>query len=311
MSGLSARARGLLAVAATAYEGRPALDRLLAVASHLDEPLRVAITGRVKAGKSTLLNALVGRQIAATDAGECTQVVTWYANADTTSAWAYPRTGQPQELVLLEGAHQTVLDLGGLRADDLDRVRVDLPSARLERMTLIDTPGMGSLSERIAARTREVLTGDAATTGEVDAVLYLLRHLHTSDVDFLEILHEAQSGRTTPVNAVGVLSRADEVGGGGVDAVDQAAKVAYDYRQDARVRGMLHTVVPVAGLLAEAAATLRAEEFADLTGLAAAGEAVTAPMLLSRGRGCCAGWGCTACGCASTRSATASPTTRA
>ena len=44
----------------------------------LDEPLRVAIAGRVKAGKSTLLNALVGERLAATDAGECTRIVTWY-----------------------------------------------------------------------------------------------------------------------------------------------------------------------------------------------------------------------------------------
>ena len=47
----------------------------------LDEPLRVAIAGKVKAGKSTLLNALVGEQVAPTDAGECTRVVTWYRAA--------------------------------------------------------------------------------------------------------------------------------------------------------------------------------------------------------------------------------------
>ena len=38
-------------------------------------PLRVAIAGRVKAGKSTLLNALVGERLAPTDAGECTRLV--------------------------------------------------------------------------------------------------------------------------------------------------------------------------------------------------------------------------------------------
>ncbi len=35
----------------------------------LGEPLRVAIAGKVKAGKSTLLNALVGDELAPTDAG--------------------------------------------------------------------------------------------------------------------------------------------------------------------------------------------------------------------------------------------------
>ena len=41
--------------------------------ARFDEPLRVAIAGKVKAGKSTLLNALVGEAIAPTDAGECTR----------------------------------------------------------------------------------------------------------------------------------------------------------------------------------------------------------------------------------------------
>ena len=49
--------------------------------ARFDEPLRVAIAGKVKAGKSTLLNALVGEEIAPTDAGECTRVVTWYLDA--------------------------------------------------------------------------------------------------------------------------------------------------------------------------------------------------------------------------------------
>jgi hypothetical protein len=282
--GLPGRARALLAEATAAYLGRPAHARLLSVGRHLDEPLRVAITGRVKAGKSTLLNALVGRRVAATDAGECTQVVTWYVNGEATSAWAYPRAGQPQHLVLLTSGDDAVLDLGGRRPEDLDHVRVEMRSAWLAQMTLIDTPGMGSLSERVGQRTRDFVAGDAGQTGDVDAVLYLLRHLHTSDVDFLEILHEAQSGRSTPVNAVGVLSRADEVGGGGGDAVDHARRVAADYRQDPRVRSMLHTVTPVAGLLAEAAATLRAEEFNDLAALAAVSPAMTAPVLLSATR---------------------------
>jgi ATPase subunit of ABC transporter with duplicated ATPase domains len=61
-------------------EATATLDRL---AHRLDEPLIVAIAGKVKAGKSTLLNALIGESLAPTDAGECTQIVTWYRNGPT------------------------------------------------------------------------------------------------------------------------------------------------------------------------------------------------------------------------------------
>ena len=46
------------------------------IGERLSEPLRVAIAGRLKAGKSTLVNALIGRRVAPTAVGECTRVVT-------------------------------------------------------------------------------------------------------------------------------------------------------------------------------------------------------------------------------------------
>src|SRR5580698_10533592 len=51
------------------------LDELL---SRLRNPVRVAVVGRVKAGKSTLVNALLGQLVAPTDVSECTKVVTWF-----------------------------------------------------------------------------------------------------------------------------------------------------------------------------------------------------------------------------------------
>src|ERR1044071_1071163 len=58
--------------------------QVLDVRRRLDEPLRVAVAGRLKAGKSTLVNALIGRRVAPTGAGECTRVVTQfrYGTAD-------------------------------------------------------------------------------------------------------------------------------------------------------------------------------------------------------------------------------------
>ena len=52
--------------------------RLTEARAPLHGPLRLAIAGKVKAGKSTLLNAMLGEELAPTDAGECTKIVTWY-----------------------------------------------------------------------------------------------------------------------------------------------------------------------------------------------------------------------------------------
>lgn len=292
--GLAARVRPLLDEAARTYQGRPGGRTLAAVAARLDGPLRVALVGRVKAGKSTLLNALVGARIAATDAGECTRVVTWYEHADAASATAFGRTGPrspagtpagtpaPTPLPLDRVERGWALDLGGRRPEDVDRVEIGLPSAQLLTMTLIDTPGLGSLTESAGRRTEEFLDD----SGQVDAVLYLLRHLHASDVDFLDAFGDPASGQTGPVHAVGVLSRADELGGGASDALEHAAKAAAEYRSDPRLRGLVYTVLPIAGLLAEAAAALTAADLADLVALADAGPAATAPLVLSATRFC-------------------------
>ena len=81
----------------------------------------------VKAGKSTLLNALIGEEIAPTDAGECTRVVTWYRYADTPRVTVHPFVGEPRRLPVTRAAGRLVFDLG-IRPEDVDRLVVDWPA---------------------------------------------------------------------------------------------------------------------------------------------------------------------------------------
>lgn len=258
------RTRTVLTQAEDLYRGTPHQSALSQARDRLDGPLRVAIAGRVKSGKSTLLNALVGERLAPTDAGECTRIVTWYQDGHTYSVTVRPRTGPPRPARFAREDGALEVDLGGLDPEQVDQLEVTWPSQALRRATLIDTPGLGSLSERIADRARTWLAPVEDEEAPADAVLYLMKHLHSTDLRFLTAFHDTDAAPPNPINAVGVLSRADEIGAGRLDAMASARRIATRLSADPTVRRLVQTVVPVAGLLAETATTLTEDEVAQL-----------------------------------------------
>jgi hypothetical protein len=124
-------------------------------------------------------------------------------------------------------------------------------------------------------------TETARAEGDADAVIYLMRHLHQRDAEFLESFVAGPQQMRSPVGAIAVLSRADELGGGRPDALDSAARIAARYEADERVQSLVSAVVPVCGLLAETAATLREDEFAAIWNIAQLETDVRDDLLLS------------------------------
>ncbi len=282
---LSGMARAVLVRAAEAHRHDPATARWLrGQVERLDGPLRIAVAGKVKAGKSTLLNALVGEQIAPADAGECTRIVTWYRAARQPRITLHPRRGAPVGLPVDRRDGALVIDLGGARVDDVDHLEVDWPSPHLQAASLVDTPGIASTSTEVGRRTLRFLDPDDERPTEADAVVYLMRHLHAADAEFLEAFRDRGMSRSAGVNAVAVISRADEIGGGRVDAMVSARAVARRYRTEPVLRGLCQNVVAVAGLLAETARTLRQAEFTALAALAALPHAEMDSALLTADR---------------------------
>ena len=277
------RTRIVLQKAIEVYRGTGHEARLVAVRDRLDEPLRVAIAGRIKAGKSTLLNALVGDRLAPTDAGECTRIVTWYQDGHTYQVIAHPRRGAARQLRFSRDGGAIDIDLAGQRPEDIDQLVVTWPSQELRTATLIDTPGIGSLSEQVSRRAWELLAPDDEET-PADAVLYLMRHLHANDLEFLRAFQDTEVSRPNPVNAIGVLSRADEIGVGRVDSMASARRIATRLASDINVRRVVQTVVPVAGLLAETAVTLTETEVGHLRKIAALQPRESEELLLSADR---------------------------
>lgn len=263
MTTLLNRTRAVLDRAVQVYQGTGDEERLAELRRRLDTPLRVAVAGRIKAGKSTLLNALVGERLAPTDAGECTRIVTWYQDGHTYQVLARPVDGEPRQLRFHRDHGAIEVDLAGLEPEKVAELVVTWPSQALRTATMVDTPGIGSLSERVAQRAVELLAPEDQET-PADAVLYLLRHLHSSDLEFLQAFHDTEVSQPNPVNAIGVLSRADEIGVGRLDSMASARRIAARMATDPNIRRVVQTVVPVAGLLAETAATLTEAEAAAL-----------------------------------------------
>ncbi len=226
-----------------AVRGRLAPDQRRhadSILTGLDGPVRVKVVGRVSTGKSTLINALVGRRIAATAAQDCTTVATSY------SYGAPDRT----VAVLADGTErQTGFgfdDRDALVADDVRHLRVLLASGLLRHFTLIDTPGLMPTSAQ-----RPLSDG---TDLDADVLVYVFRGaLRTDDAEVVEEFRSATGGQL-PLSAacIGLLSHADNFGAGPWgehDPLQQAQRAAERLQQ--ALPGRFSAILPVCGLLAE------------------------------------------------------------
>src|SRR5918992_1134328 len=114
----------------------------------------------------------------------------------------HPVGGEPRQAPFTRDAGAMEVELGSTPADQVDWLVVDWPSSSLRELTLIDTPGIGSLSTDVSARTHAFLNPDEDRVTAADAVLYLMKHLHTEDQHFLETFHDEEVSQANPVNAI-------------------------------------------------------------------------------------------------------------
>jgi hypothetical protein len=258
--------------------------------AHVDEcearllgPLRVALAGKVKAGKSTLVNAFLADELAPTDAGECTMVTTWYQHGRTPATRVVATDGTVRELPFRRQEGRFVVGLGGLEPDRVTRVEVDWPSPFLQQLTLIDTPGIDSITTEASDRTTRLLLGEERATS-VDAVIYLMRHRHAVDLTFVGELARNAPDEHGAATTLVVLSRADELGGGRIESLISAQDIARSYAEEPLLKAHSLGVVPVAGLLAQGARTFRQDDFDVLSALTGVDRDERDAMLISADR---------------------------
>ncbi|MEJ3741896.1 hypothetical protein WEI85_01160 [Actinomycetes bacterium KLBMP 9797] len=243
------------------HDNPPATEQLHHHLSRFGEPLRVAVAGPWQAGKSTLVNALVGEEVAPIDAPGGHQVFAWYQDGPQPHAVAYPAG---QELPVGRSSNGLIVDIGQWRPAPVNDLVVTWPTRTLRHATVIDTPAVPAAGDKVLR--------------DADAVLYLTRDARGTDLRWLE-----ETG-TGPVNALLVLSRADETGGGRIDALLAARQLARRQQREPRVSAVCLGVVAVGGLVALAGRVLTEPDFTALATLARTPRAELDNHLLSTDR---------------------------
>ena len=225
------------------------------------QPLHVALVGLVSAGKSTLLNALLETAVAPTAGGECTRVLYTFSQGPFTTAEVRPRGNSAPLILPFETGGRLSSDLP-LPYRQVDRVEVKLPVDLLDRVTLLDTPGLASTNIETSEVTQELLendTLDAARTA--DAIIFCINTpLKDTEAEAVRLFRSGRAGlRLTGGTAVAVLTK--------VDLLTSADRLTHDrratWKQASDLAQKLSTnhadlfagVLPVIGLLAETART--------------------------------------------------------
>ncbi|HEY2061514.1 dynamin family protein [Amycolatopsis sp. NBC_01480] len=242
------------------------------VLRRLGAPLQVAVAGRIKSGKSTLVNALIGRRVAPTDVGECTRLVTRFQYGTVDRVEVVFTDGRKQ--VLPFAADGSIPAELGVDITEVSHLEAYLTNAVLQGMTVIDTPGLGSLDAASVSRT-ELLLGAAKQSGadedsnELDdtsrnavagaeAVLYVVTQgVRADDQQALAAFTAATASREAgPVNAIAVLNKADTIVAESVAGSDgdvwKAATMLAE-KQASTLKPRVADVLPVIGLMAESA----------------------------------------------------------
>lgn len=234
----------------------PEIEQSLAIA---EAPFTLAVCGQMRVGKSTLINALVGAELAIPGVTETTATVNWFRHGTAEHATKFrvvwnDLTGTSDERDLAEKE----LWSGNSELAARTRFLEFFSTAEfLKKVHIVDTPGTRStlVSHEQAARGFLLSEGRAERDshfygGVADCIIYVLPPVtHQNDSDLLgQFTSQRRLPQSTPYNSVGVLHKWEtlEHPTGWVEAVKQAQRAFQS------LKAYVCDVIPVSGPLARA-----------------------------------------------------------
>lgn len=241
--------------------------RLNTLLEKADFPCELAIAGRVKAGKSSFLNALLGEDLALVGTTETTATINFFkygrpldSRHPVRVVWDDGREEwQTREFLdSLQGNSKEVLD----RAKKIDHLEYYVDNPILHNITLVDTPGTGALVDEHEQRTNDYLSVEREALrkkhndqsvllkDKADAVIVITERVPTSETD--QLISNFNAG-TSAFNSLGVMTKID---------MEDVTLADWNRRCDEyanMLKQQLNTIVPVSAGLYRAVTKLHNE----------------------------------------------------
>lgn len=229
-------------------------SRIEAMLERVDQPCELAVVGRVKAGKSSFLNALLEEELAMVGETEMTATINFFK-------YGSPKDEEhPVRVVWEDGCEewQTRAFLDSLqgntkevleKASKIDHLEYFVKNPILNNVTLVDTPGTGSIVDEHEDRANDYLHSgkkqlrkkhneqSVNLKNRADAVIVITERVPTNETSTLV---SNLSMDTSAFNALGVMTKIDMEP---ETTADDWNRRTNDYAE--RLRNQLNTIVPV------------------------------------------------------------------
>lgn len=238
------------------------LDEINSLKLTVHRPCVLAVGGRVKAGKSTFINTLLGEELAMVGETETTATINRFVYGTPINP------AKPIKVVYKNGTEEFVPKsfMDSLQGHDGSTANKrksilyfehTIPNPILKDIILVDTPGtdavvsdhqdaaekafFGSEDDKLLRKEHDKQTKELVA--KADAVIYLVGAVaNSSNQQFLENFQQACDG-SSALNAIGVISRIDEEEQLLLNSAEQATYVANSLREQ------VSNVMPVSACL--------------------------------------------------------------
>ena len=226
----------------------------------LDLRFTVAIVGQMKAGKSTLMNALIGRDLAPVGVTETTATINYFrhGSGDLCDQFRIHWKDGSQDTKPLAELQRWVTEENIPRITSVDFFA---DAKFLETANIVDTPGTRSVLKDHQQTTKGFL--GETYGGKADAVIYVINPVaRKSDVDMLAFFGEkSRLPGASPANSIAVFQKWDVMD----NPLATAQRLCERLQQDLTEK--VSEVIPTSGLLTNATRILCEETWQNMARL--------------------------------------------